>query len=94
MCSFNICKSFADIDCWNEWLSFSDIFYFLIKSACIDFIDFINKLSSRVMKDGRQIPRTNHVTWMLAQIIRLEIAVSSLSVDVRNRSATDSRNVI
>ncbi|CAA7401414.1 unnamed protein product [Spirodela intermedia] len=66
---------------WQEWLSFADVFFFLMKSGCIDFLDFVNKLAARVSDDDQQIVRSNHVTWLLAQIIRIELVMSTLSSD-------------
>lgn len=75
------CLTLAETQCWQEWLIFADIFFFLMKSGCIDFLDFINKIASRVTKGDQQILRSNHVTWLLAQIIRIEIVTSTLSSD-------------
>lgn len=73
----------ADINCWQEWLVFSDIFFFLIKSGCVDFVDFVDKLVSRLTEGDQHILRTNHVTWLLAQIIRVELVMSALNADAR-----------
>lgn len=75
------CFTFTETQCWQEWLIFADIFFFLMKSGCIDFLDFVNKIASRVTKGDQQILRSNHVTWLLAQIIRIEIVMSTLSSD-------------
>uniref|UniRef100_A0A1D1XDU2 Mediator of RNA polymerase II transcription subunit 23 n=2 Tax=Anthurium amnicola TaxID=1678845 RepID=A0A1D1XDU2_9ARAE len=71
----------SETHCWQEWLSFADVFFFLMKSGCIDFLDFVNKLASRVTDGDQQILRSNHVTWLLAQIIRIEIVMNTLSSD-------------
>jgi len=74
---------FLDVPCWQEWLIFSDIFFFLMKSGCIDFVDFVDKLVSRFIEDDPHILRTNHVTWLLAQIIRVELVMNALNNDSR-----------
>lgn len=61
---------------------FADIFFFLMKSGCMDFLDFVDKLASRVRVDP-QVLRSNHVTWLLAQILRIEIVMNTLSSDPR-----------
>jgi len=68
----------AETQCWQDWLIYADLFFFLMKSGCIDFLDFVHKLSSRV---DQQILGSNHVTWLLAQIIRIETVVNTLSSD-------------
>lgn len=73
----------AETQCWQDWLLFADIFFFLMKSGCIDFLDFVDKLASRVTNSDQQILRSNHVTWLLAQIIRIEIVMNTLSSDPR-----------
>lgn len=79
---FFLCNSFiAETHCWQEWLALFDVFYYLMKSGCIDFLDFVDKLSSRVAKSDQQILRSNHVTWLLAQIIRIEIVTNALNSD-------------
>ncbi|KAG7016782.1 Mediator of RNA polymerase II transcription subunit 23 [Cucurbita argyrosperma subsp. argyrosperma] len=78
----------SEIHCWQEWLVFSDIFYFLMKSGCIDFADFVAKLFSRVTEGGHHVLRTNHVTWLFAQIIRVELVMSALNSDARKVETT------
>ncbi|XP_027913836.1 mediator of RNA polymerase II transcription subunit 23-like isoform X2 [Vigna unguiculata] len=73
----------SEINCWQDWLVFSDIFYFLIKSGCIDFVDFVDKLVSRLTEGDHHILKTNHVTWLLAQIIRIEQVMNALNTDPR-----------
>jgi len=77
------CTYLAEINCWQDWLVFSDIFYFLIKSGCIDFVDFVDKLVSRLTEGDHHILKTNHVTWLLAQIIRIEQVMNALNTDPR-----------
>ena len=77
---FSIC---LESNCWQEWLIFSDVFFFLMKSGCIDFVDFVDKLVSRLIEDDHSILRTNHVTWLLAQIIRVELVMNALNNDSR-----------
>ncbi|KAG6765963.1 hypothetical protein POTOM_030026 [Populus tomentosa] len=80
----NVIAQFLKMNCWQEWLVFSDIFYFLVKSGCIDFIDFVDKLVSRLIEGDQHIVRTNHVTWLFAQIIRIELVMNALNTDARN----------
>lgn len=54
-----------------------------MKSGCIDFVDFVDKLVSRLIEDDHHILRTNHVTWLLAQIIRVELVMNALNNDSR-----------
>lgn len=78
----------SEMNCWQEWLVFSDIFYFLVKSGCIDFIDFVDKLVSRLIEGDQHIVRTNHVTWLFAQIIRIELVMNALNTDARKVETT------
>ncbi|KAF8040192.1 hypothetical protein BT93_B2427 [Corymbia citriodora subsp. variegata] len=75
--------AWQEINCWSEWLIFSDIFFFLMKSGCIDFVDFVDKLVARLTEGDQHILRTNHVTWLLAEIIRVELVVNALNMDSR-----------
>ncbi|KAF3591826.1 hypothetical protein DY000_02023567 [Brassica cretica] len=75
-------------NCWQEWLVFSDIFFFLIKSGCTDFVDFIDKLVLRLNGADNHILRTNHVTWLLAQIIRVELVMTALNSDLKKVETT------
>lgn len=54
-----------------------------MKSGCIDFVDFVDKLVSRLTECDHHILRTNHVTWLLAQIIRVELVLNALNTDPR-----------
>ncbi|KAL4196781.1 hypothetical protein AMTRI_Chr04g247940 [Amborella trichopoda] len=65
---------------WQEWLIFSDLFHLVMKSGYIDFLDFVEKLTSRFAKGNQQI-RSNHVTWLLVQIISTEIVMNTLNAD-------------
>ncbi|VFQ80652.1 unnamed protein product [Cuscuta campestris] len=78
----------SEINCWQEWLIFSDVFYFLMKSGCIDFVDFVEKLVLRLQEDEQHILKTNHVTWLLAQIIRVELVMNALNLDSRKVETT------
>ncbi|KAM3394800.1 mediator of RNA polymerase II transcription subunit 23 [Capsicum galapagoense] len=78
----------AEINCWQEWLIFSDIFFFLMKSGCIDFVEFVDKLVLRLQEGDHQILTTNHVTWLLAQIIRVELVMNALNTDSRKVETT------
>ncbi|XP_027189718.1 mediator of RNA polymerase II transcription subunit 23 isoform X2 [Cicer arietinum] len=78
----------SEINCWQDWLVFSDIFYFLTKSGCIDFVDFVDKLVSRLTEGDHHILKTNHVTWLLAQIIRIELVMNALNSDSRKVETT------
>ncbi|KAK7837064.1 mediator of rna polymerase ii transcription subunit 23 [Quercus suber] len=79
-----VCK----INCWQEWLILSDIFFFLTKSGCIDFVDFVDKLLSRVTEGDPHILKTNHVTLLLAQVIRAELVMNALNSDPRKVETT------
>ncbi|XVF85420.1 hypothetical protein PTKIN_Ptkin17bG0116800 [Pterospermum kingtungense] len=78
----------SEINCWQEWLVFSDIFFFLMKSGCIDFVDFVDKLGSRLTESDHHILNTNHVTWLLAEIIRVEHVMAALNNDSRKVETT------
>ncbi|XP_075110088.1 mediator of RNA polymerase II transcription subunit 23 [Nicotiana tabacum] len=78
----------SEINCWQEWLIFSDIFFFLVKSGCVDFVEFVDKLVLRLQEGDQQILRTNHVTWLLAQIIRVELVMNALNTDSRKVETT------
>ncbi|KAF1874457.1 hypothetical protein Lal_00029884 [Lupinus albus] len=75
--------TFSEINCWQDWLVFSDIFFFLIKNGCIDFVDFVDKLVSRLTQGDQHILKTNHVTWLFAQIMRVELVMNALNSDAR-----------
>ncbi|KAL8157605.1 mediator of RNA polymerase II transcription subunit 23-like [Apium graveolens] len=64
-------KSVPDVDSWHEWLLFADLFYFLVKSGCLNLFDFVDKFVAH-LADHQIILKTNHVTWLLTQIIRAE----------------------
>ncbi|KAL3685167.1 hypothetical protein R1sor_003189 [Riccia sorocarpa] len=66
---------------WQEWLIFADIFYFFMRSGYIDFIEFIDKLAARFARGDQPVMRSNHVTWLLAQVFRLETVTAALSAD-------------
>ncbi|XP_057961845.1 mediator of RNA polymerase II transcription subunit 23 isoform X2 [Malania oleifera] len=78
----------TNADCWQEWLVFSDMFFFLTKSGCIDFVDFIDKLVARLTDGDNHILQTNHVTWLLAQIIRIELVMNAINSDARKVETT------
>ncbi|XP_073031480.1 mediator of RNA polymerase II transcription subunit 23 [Primulina eburnea] len=78
----------SEMNCWQEWLIFSDVFFFLMKHGCIDFVDFVDKLVSRLQDGDQHILRTNHVTWLLAQIIRVELVMNALNTDSRKVETT------
>lgn len=73
----------ADVNSWHDWVIFSDIYFFLLKSGCIDFVDFVDKLVVRLAEGDQSILRTNHVTWLFAQIIRIELVMNALNTDSR-----------
>ncbi|XP_047340954.1 mediator of RNA polymerase II transcription subunit 23-like [Impatiens glandulifera] len=78
----------SEINCWQEWLIFSDTFYFLIKNGCIDFVDFVDKLALRFAENEQGILRSNHVAWLLVLIIRLELVTNALNTDSRKVETT------
>ncbi|CAK7326787.1 unnamed protein product [Dovyalis caffra] len=55
----------------------------IVQVGCIDFIDFVDKLVSRLIEGDQHIVRTNHVTWLFAQIIRIELVMNALNTDAR-----------
>ncbi|KAL6515696.1 hypothetical protein OROMI_034062 [Orobanche minor] len=75
----------SETNCWQDWLIFSDVYFFLMKHGCIDFVDFVDKLVSRLRGGDQHILRTNHVTWLLAQIIHVELVMNALNTDPRKR---------
>lgn len=44
----------------------------------------MDKLVSRLTEGDQHIVRTNHVTWLFAQIIRIELVMNALNTDARN----------
>ncbi|KAL3830745.1 hypothetical protein ACJIZ3_019547 [Penstemon smallii] len=78
----------SETNFWQEWLIFSDVFFFLMKHGCIDFVDFVDKLVSRLQDGDQHILRTNHVTWLFAQIIRVELVMNALNMDSRKVETT------
>ncbi|KAM7275982.1 hypothetical protein ACFE04_017848 [Oxalis oulophora] len=77
----------SEINCWQDWLIFSDIFYFLVGRGIIDFVEFVDNLVSR-LAEGDCILQTNHVTWLLAQIIQTELVMKVLSTNPRKVEIT------
>lgn len=43
----------------------------------------MDKLVLRLAEGEHHILRTNHVTWLLAQIIRVELVMNALNTDSR-----------
>ncbi|XP_052186132.1 mediator of RNA polymerase II transcription subunit 23 isoform X2 [Diospyros lotus] len=78
----------SEVNCWQDWLVFSDIFFFLMKNGCIDFVEFVDKLLLRFAEGDQNILRTNHVTWLFAQIIRVELVMNALNSDSRKAETT------
>lgn len=66
---------------WQEWLIFADLFYFFMRSGYIDFLEFIDRLAARFARGDQPVMRSNHVTWLLAQVFRLETVTAALSSD-------------
>lgn len=54
-----------------------------MKSGCLDFVDFVDKLVARLADGDQVILKTNHVTWLLAQIIRVDLVLNALNTDHR-----------
>lgn len=54
-----------------------------MKSCCVDFWDFVDKLFDRISDSDPHILRTNHVTWLLTQIMRVDPVINALNVDGR-----------
>ncbi|EPS67818.1 hypothetical protein M569_06952, partial [Genlisea aurea] len=78
----------SETNCWQEWLIFSDLFFYLIKHGCIDFVEFVDNLVTRLHASDQNILRTNHVTWLFAQIIRVELVWNALNSDPRKVETT------
>lgn len=70
---------------WQEWLMFADLFYFFMSTSCLDFLELIDKLSLRFANGT--VMASNHVTWLLAQVFRLEIVTSALSSESQVETA-------
>ncbi|KAG0577554.1 hypothetical protein KC19_5G164800 [Ceratodon purpureus] len=70
---------------WQEWLMFADLFYFFMSTGCLDFLELIDKLAVRFANGT--VMASNHVTWLLAQVFRLEIVTSALSSDSQVETA-------
>ncbi len=75
----NTTASVSESARWQEWLMFADLFYYLMSTGYLDFLDFIDKLAAR-FATGTVMP-SNHVTWLLAQVFRLETVSTALSSD-------------
>jgi hypothetical protein len=75
----NTAASVSESARWQEWLMFADLFYYLMSTGYLDFLDFIDKLAAR-FATGTVMP-SNHVTWLLAQVFRLETVSTALSSD-------------
>jgi mediator of RNA polymerase II transcription subunit 23 len=57
----------------------------LMSTGYLDFLDFIDKLAAR-FATGTVMP-SNHVTWLLAQVFRLETVSTALSSDSQVETA-------
>ncbi|XP_049935782.1 mediator of RNA polymerase II transcription subunit 23 isoform X2 [Nymphaea colorata] len=77
----------SETSLWLEWLTLSDILYFLTKNGYIDFLDFVDKLVLRVRQGDQKFVRSNHITWLLTQIIRLEVVTNALNTDPKKVEA-------
>ncbi|KAJ7524381.1 hypothetical protein O6H91_17G002600 [Diphasiastrum complanatum] len=73
---------------WQEWLIFADLFYFLMRSGYLDFLEFIDRLAVRFASGEQSVLRSNHVTWLLAQVFRLETVTQSLGADSKKVETT------
>lgn len=72
-------------DRWQEWLSFVDLFFFLVRHGYLDILEFIDVLAT--YSDNHAI-RSNHVTWLLAQVFRLETVTTAMSSDPKKVETT------
>lgn len=52
----------------------------------------MDKLVSRLTEGDQHILRTNHVTWLLAQIIRVELVMNALNPDARKEIVMNAPN--
>eukprot|EP00850_Spirogloea_muscicola_P008367 SM000044S16014 [mRNA] locus=s44:548456:560883:- [translate_table: standard] len=66
---------------WQEWLAFADLFYYVMRAGFVDFLDFLELLSERFAAIQNPSLKTNHVTWLLAQIFRLDTITQALQND-------------
>ncbi|CAM6090169.1 unnamed protein product [Calypogeia fissa] len=81
--SWSIHVSMTESGRWQEWLIIADLFYFFMRSGFIDFLEFVDKLAIRFARGEQAVIRSNHVTWLLAQVFRLETVTAALSTDSR-----------
>lgn len=75
-------------DRWQEWLSFADLFFFLVRHGYLDILEFINMLATYFSNGEHQTVQSNHVTWLLAQVFRLETVTSAMSNDPKKVETT------
>eukprot|EP00250_Pteridium_aquilinum_P014109 c21786_g1_i1 orf=152-5008(+) len=75
-------------DRWQEWLSFVDLFFFLVRHGYLDILEFINMLATYSSNSDHQTIRSNHVTWLLAQVFRLDTVTTAMSTDDKKIETT------
>eukprot|EP00252_Welwitschia_mirabilis_P010175 TRINITY_DN23348_c0_g1_i1.p1 TRINITY_DN23348_c0_g1~~TRINITY_DN23348_c0_g1_i1.p1 ORF type:complete len:1136 (+),score=169.95 TRINITY_DN23348_c0_g1_i1:69-3476(+) len=75
--------SIGEENCWQQWLSFADLLFFLMKSGFIDFLSFVDRLAAKCSSDEHQIIHTKHVTWLLTQVLRIDTLSNLLVSDPR-----------
>ena len=65
---------------WQHWLQLSDAFYLLLKIGAVDFLEFVAKCA--LMYPPTSPPPSNHITWLIAQVFRLDPVTAALTSDV------------
>lgn len=73
---------------WEEWVSFADLFFFLVRTCYVDILEFIDMLATRFAKGEHQMVHSNHVTWLLAQVFRLDTVTEVINSDPRKVETT------
>ncbi|XP_024525879.1 mediator of RNA polymerase II transcription subunit 23 [Selaginella moellendorffii] len=79
---------------WQEWLNFADLFYYFMRRGYLDFLEFIEKLAGAFASGEQSIQRSNHVTWLLAQVFRLETVTQALSEDEDSRKVETAQKIL
>ena len=68
-------------DRWLEWISFADLFFFLVRHGFLDILEFIDVLATRFSQPDKRAIQSNHVTWLLVQVFRLETVILAMNTD-------------
>lgn len=70
-------------DRWQEWISFADLFFFLVRHGFLDILEFIDMLAIRFSRADQRTIQSNHVTWLLVQVSRLETVNIAMQSDTK-----------